>query len=171
MVFQVFLVGGKKKSPKIYKMWSLKDYFWMEKPALAWNEKTWSELWIFNDWATVSYVQIWGWIFATFSNVLHVHTLCIARGSLFCTTEYLNSTKWPFFLLSQEWHPVVRIFLADHIRSWSLVRLNEVWFGNFKGQETLISFRISFSTAVSHCTVWVAELFYLADFIQENGGL
>lgn len=100
------------------------------------------------------------------SNVL-THSLCLGDHS----TKYLNSTKLPFFLLSQKWHSVVLVFLAYNIRSWSLVRLNEVWLGNFKWQETLISFRIRFSTAVSHCTVWVTEFFYLADFIQENGGL
>lgn len=122
--------------------------------------------------ATVLYTQIWGWTLASFFRcVLHAHKLCTAWRFLLCTPKYLNSTKWPFFLLSQEWHPVVLVLLAYHISSWSLVRLNEVWLGNFKWQETLISFRISFTTAVSHCSVGVAELFYLADFIQEDGGL
>lgn len=74
-------------------------------------------------------------------------------------------------LLPQELHPLVLVLVADHIRSWSLVRRDEIRLVDFEGQEALISFRISFTTAVGHVTVGVAELFHLADFIQEHGGL
>lgn len=83
----------------------------------------------------------------------------------------IKEQKWPFSLLSQESCPFVLVLLAYHISSWSLVWLNEVWLVNSEGQEALVPFRISFTTAVSHLTVGVTEVLNLTDFIQENRGL
>lgn len=48
---------------------------------------------------------------------------------------------------------MVLVLVADHISSWSLVGCNEVWLLNFERQEALVSFGISFTTAVSHVAV------------------